>query len=109
LLSLLDSIANRAEKRVDDQRKKLQAEGKSVPSSIQFWGILSANVATIRSILLLDCDVIYDPEPDDPAHANVVVRDKGPDEILTVTEAILASLDLIPRAKIDAYQALHRT
>jgi hypothetical protein len=41
-----------------------------------------------------DGDVIYDPTAD-TAHANIVVRDKGPTEILTVTEALLKHLTFL--------------
>jgi hypothetical protein len=100
LLSLVDNICNQAEERVEGQRKKLRAAGKAVPSCLIFCGVLYAKVDAIRKIRVLKCDVICDPQPEDGAHANVVVLDKGPDEILTVTDTLLETLAWVLAAQI---------
>jgi hypothetical protein len=106
LLSLIRNIADRAEKRVEEQKDKLKAAGKPVPSVLQFFGVLYAKAAKVRSLPQLKCDVIYDPQPNDIAHANIVVFDKGSDEILTVTAALLDNLTWVPKDQIGADQAL---
>ena len=50
------------------------------------------------------CDVIFDPQRDHQAHANIVVFDKGPDEILTVTNTLLENLTWVTPAQIAAIQ-----
>ena len=92
LLSLVKSINADAQKRVESQQNKLKAAGKPVPSVLVFSGVLHNKVEAIRKIAVFACDVIYDPQPDDDAHANIVIFDKGPDEILTVTETLLENL-----------------
>ncbi len=109
LLSLVGNIADRAEKRVEAQKDKLKSGGKPVPSALRFCGVLYANVAKVRSLSQLKCDVIYDPQPNDIAHANIVVLDKGPGEILTVTATLLESLIWVPNDEIGAHQVLSPT
>jgi hypothetical protein len=106
LLSLVGNIADRAQKRVDEQKDKLKAKGKDVPSALQFCGVLHAKVAKVRSLLQLSCDVIYDPQPSDDAHANIVILDKGADEIMTVIDALLDCVAWVPKDQIGANQAL---
>ena len=106
LLSLVDDIAKRAEKYVESQRNRLKSEGKPVPSIFQFCGVLYVKVAKIRSLAQFRCDVIYDPLPDDDAHANIVVFDKGPDEILTVSDALSENLVWVPKDQISTDRAL---
>lgn len=92
LLSLVQSISGEANARVQAQRNKLEAAGSSVPSCLMFSGVLYNKVDIIRKISVLACNVLYDRQPDDAAHANIVVLDKGPDEILTVTDTLLENL-----------------
>jgi hypothetical protein len=106
LLSLVGNIVQEGERRVEYQRERLKAGGKSVPSVLQFCGVLYASAAKVRSLPELKCDVIYDPNPNDNAHANIVVFDKGADEILTVTATLLEKLIWVPKDQIGADQAL---
>jgi hypothetical protein len=108
LLSLIDNIVDEAQKRVTDQQEKFRAKGERVPSVLQFCGVLCENVARIGSLPLLNCDVIFDPKPKDFAHANLVVRDKGLDEILTVIDALLTSLTWVPKDQIADVALLRR-
>ena len=101
-LSLVKSISADAQKRVKSQQNKLKAAGKPVPSVLVFSGVLHNKVAAIRSITVIACDVIYDPQPDNDAHANIVIFDKGLDEILTVTETLMENLIWVPPAQIGA-------
>jgi hypothetical protein len=106
LISLVDNIADQAQKRVADQQEKFKAKGQRVPSALQFCGVLYAKVEKIRSLSQPRCDVIYDPKkPDDNAHANLVVRDKGLEEILTVTDALLECLIWVPKDQISTDRA----
>lgn len=102
LLSLVKSISADAQKRVESQQNKLKAAGKPVPSALVFSGVLHSKVDAIRRIAVIACDVIYDPQPDDDAHANIVIFDKGPDEILTVTETLMENLTWLLPAQIGA-------
>jgi len=106
LRSLIDNVADAAQKRVDDQKDKFRAKGEQVPSALQFCGVLYAKVAKLRSLSQPKCDVIYDPKPEDNAHANLVVRDHGVDKILTVTAALLDCLIWAPKDQIAAIQEL---
>jgi hypothetical protein len=107
LLSIVNNIEQQAQRRVEAQKDKLRASGKNAPSALQFCGVLHAKVVKIRSLSQPKCDVIYDPKkPDDDAHANLVVRDKGLEEILTVTDALLECLIWVPKDQIGTDQAL---
>lgn len=109
LLSLVDDIVGRARERVAAQQEKLKAAGKPVPSVLQFCGILHAKAKVIRSVTGLKCDVIYDPQPNSDAHANLVVLDKGPDDILTVVATLLDTLVWVPQDQVSADQTLFPT
>jgi hypothetical protein len=102
LLLLVKSISADAKKRVESQQNKLKAAGKPVPSSLVFSGVLHNKVDAIRRIAVIACDVIYDPQPDNDAHANIVIFDKGLDEILTVTDALMENLIWLLPAQISA-------
>ena len=106
LLSLVKSISAEAQKRVESQQTKLKAAGKPVPSALVFSGVLHNKVDAIRRVAVIACDVIYDPQPDDDAHANLVIFDKGPEEILTVTEALMENLIWLLPTQIGADSAL---
>jgi hypothetical protein len=75
-------------------------ESISVLSCLVFSGVLHSKVDAIRKIAVLACDAIYDPQPDDTAHANIVVFDKGPEEILTVTNTLLENLIWVTHTQI---------
>jgi hypothetical protein len=105
LFSLVGNIVQEGERRVEYQKERLKAVGKSVPSVLQFCGVLCGNAAKLRSLPELKCDVIYDPKPNDNAHANIVVFDKGADEILTVTATLLEKLVWVPKDQVGADQA----
>jgi hypothetical protein len=94
LRSMVSSISKDAIQKAEAQRAKLLAANKKVPSAIKYCGLLHSTADDIRSITEFDGDVIYDPT-EDLAHANIVVRDKGPSEILTVTEALLKHLTFL--------------
>jgi hypothetical protein len=94
LRSLVGSISKDALEKVAAQKAKLIASNKSVPSTIKYCGVVHSTVDGIKSIADFDGDVIYDPT-EDLAHANIVVRDKGPNEILTVTDVLLKHLTFL--------------
>jgi hypothetical protein len=97
--SLVGSISKDAQQKVDAQKAKLLAANKNVPSSIKYCGILYSEVENVRSIPDFDGDVVYDPT-DDVAHANIIIRDKGLNEILTVTEALLRHLKFLQSSEV---------
>jgi hypothetical protein len=80
----------------------LAAAGKNVPSSIEFAGILFALVENLCALISIKCEVIYDPNEDD-AHANIVIYDKGLDEVLTVTDALLETLTFVRPSQLTAH------
>jgi hypothetical protein len=61
--------------------------------------VIHSTAGDIKSITDFDGDVIYDPT-EDLAHANIVVRDKGPSEILTVTDVLLRHLTFLNEADV---------
>jgi len=91
LRSLVDNISADAVQSVDAQKAKLMASGKPVPSVLKYCGILYSQANDVRAIAEFDGDVIFDPT-EDPAHANIVIKDKGLDEILTVTDTLIRKL-----------------
>jgi len=95
LRSLVDSISADAIRKVDAQKAKLIASSKKVPSALKYCGIIYSTVEDVRAIADFQGDVIFDPTVDDPAHANIVIRDKGPDEILTVTDVLIRNLTFL--------------
>jgi len=102
LLSLVKSISDDAQRRVQAQKDKLKAAGKAVPSCLVFAGLLHKKIDAMRKIAVFKCDVLYDPQPDDDAHANIVIFDKGTDEILTVTDILIENLILVLASQIAA-------
>jgi hypothetical protein len=94
LRSLVDSISADAIQKVDAQKAKLIASNKKVPSALRYCGILYSTVEDVRAITEFQGDVIFEPT-DDPAHANIVIRDKGPAEILTVTDVLIQKLTFL--------------
>ena len=101
LRSMVGSISKDAMEKVATQKAKLLAANKKVPSAIKFCALLHSTVEDIRSITDFDGDVIYDPT-EDLAHANIVVRDKGPSEILTVTDALSKHLTFLQVSDVAA-------
>jgi hypothetical protein len=99
LRSLVGSISQDADQKVKTQQAKLVAANRPVPSAIKYCGILYSAVEQIRETADLDCDVIYEPT-EDTAHANIVIRDKGPSEILTVTDILLRRLKLLRETEV---------
>jgi hypothetical protein len=91
LQSEVKSISADAIQKVELQKSNLIAAGKGVPSALKYCGILHSTVDAIRSIADFDGDVIYEPN-EDPAHANIVIRDMGLGEVLTVTDILIAKL-----------------
>lgn len=105
LLSIIRSISQDAERRVSLQRDKLAQQGKSVPSDIKYCGIVHAKVGDIRGSSLCRFDVVPDQQPDDDAHANIIVIDKGADEILTVVEVLLEVLIWLSKDEVATHAA----
>ena len=68
------------------------ARPRSNRDSLKYCGLLHSEVDDVRSIPDFDGDVIYDPT-DDVAHANIIIKDKGPGE--TVTEALVRHLKFL--------------
>lgn len=101
LCSLVTSVSEDADERVRQQQERLKASNKAVPSAIKYCGVLHAPADYIRQTNGLDCDVIYDPTKEDIAHAVIVIRDKGQDQILTVTEILLTRLQFLARDEIS--------
>ncbi|MDI4231476.1 hypothetical protein OZ411_01435 [Bradyrhizobium sp. Arg237L] len=102
LRSLVESIAADALKKVKAQQDKLVTANKPVPSALRYVGILHSTIEDIRAIPELVGDVIYDPTEDN-AHANIVVRDKGPNEILTVTDILLKHLRFVEESDVATH------
>jgi hypothetical protein len=100
LLSLVESISKDANEKVAAQKARLAAAEKPIPSALKYCGIIHSTVENVRAIPDLDGDVIYEPT-EDTAHANIVVRDKGPDQILTVTEILMRYLAFIGEADVS--------
>jgi hypothetical protein len=99
LRSLVGSISQDANQKVEAQKAKLRAANKPVPSAIKYCGILHSGVEHIREIADLDCDVIYEPT-EDTAHANIVIKDKGAGEILTVTDILLRHIKFLRETEV---------
>ena len=92
LRSLVDSISADAIRKVDAQKANLIASNKKVPSDLKYCGVLYSRAEDVRAITEFQGDVIFEPTDDDPAHANVVIRDKGPNDILTVMDGLIRKL-----------------
>jgi hypothetical protein len=95
LRSLVEGISADAIRKVDAQKAKLVASNKNVPSALKYCGILYSLVDEVRAITEFQGDVIFEPTDGDPAHANIVIRDKGPTEILTVTDVLIKKLTFL--------------
>ncbi len=94
LKSKIQSISLDAHQKVETQKSNLTAAGKNVPSALKYCGIVHSLVDAIRSIPDFDGDVVYDPN-EDPAHANIVIRDLGLGEVLTVTDVLVRKLTFL--------------
>lgn len=70
----LDEIVAAAEQKISAIREKLTRDGKTVPSKIQFTGIVCATAAVLRRPYAHQqpTDVLYTPLPNDKAHADFV-------------------------------------
>lgn len=101
LLSKIGSISADAVHQVELQKANLIAAKKNVPSDLEYCGILHPTAESIRSIPDFDGDVIYDPT-DDPAHANIVIKDKDKSEILTVTDVLIKNLIFLEPDQVAA-------
>ena len=106
LLSLANSISADAKSKVDRQRQSLNDRGLDIPSSIQYCGVLYRKVADVRAIIEMTCDVIFEPTGIDPAHANIVVMDRGRDQILTVGDFFATFLTLVPAQQVASHPTL---
>ncbi|MGH6642963.1 hypothetical protein [Hypericibacter sp.] len=106
LLSLVESISADANRRIGIQKDKLIADGKPVPSALQYCGVLYCIVDSVRQSTFASCDVLYDPQPDDTAHSNVVVRDKDMGEILTLIDEFLGMLTWVPNSSVQSNATL---
>jgi hypothetical protein len=103
LLSLLQSISSDADRRLHAQKEKLARDGKAVPSDLRYCGIVHAEVLEIRGCTTCRFDVVPDQNDDDDAHTNIVVVDKGEDEILTVAEALADILKWLSPEKLGEH------
>jgi hypothetical protein len=70
-----------------------------VPATVAGQHLERSTVGDIRAIADFDGDVIYEPT-EDLAHANIVVKDKGLTEILTVTDVLLKHLKFLEVTEI---------
>jgi hypothetical protein len=91
LLSQAGDVAAEGEAAVERGRDKLKAQGKEF-GHLKFIGIAYATVAKLRSFTLAATDVVFDPLPEDAAHANLVFLDKDP-SAFSGTENALSLLD----------------
>lgn len=105
LLSLISSISEDAQLKVATQQERLRSKGKTVPSSICYIGVLQGEVSTLRRTANMRCDVIYEPT-DDNAHANIVIYDKGPDQILTIVDSLARVLHLLDHSQVSSHPRL---
>jgi hypothetical protein len=100
LRSLVGSVSSDAIQKVESQKANLAAANKNIPSAIRYCGILYSTVEDVRAITDFNGDVIYEPTADDTAHANIVIRDKGASEILTVTDVLIKKLILLKAEQV---------
>jgi hypothetical protein len=100
LRSLVGSVSSDARQKVESQKANLAAANKNIPSAIRYCGILYSTVEDIRAITDFNGDVIFEPTADDAAHANIVIRDKGASEILTVTDVLMKKLILLKAEQV---------
>lgn len=74
------TIKQDGERAVERAREKLKLQNKSVPSKIRFMGVACATASTLRGCDAAKTDVVFTPQPDDPAHADFVVFTTQTDE-----------------------------
>ncbi len=101
LRSMITGISADAINKVESQKAKLIATKKKIPSALKYCGILHIPVESVRSIPEFNGDVIYDPT-NDPAHANIVIKDKDVSDILTVTEVLIRNLVFLESSLVAA-------
>jgi hypothetical protein len=109
LLSLVTSISADAYHKVAIQQANLLGQHKPIPSGLSYCGLLHSEVRNLRSLPDLDCDVIFEPTEEpilDPAHANIVIYDKGPEQIMTVMASLVTALQLLPAAEVGSHPIL---